>query len=144
MSIDTAVRKLALTLKLDDLPYPVVDIPDEVMELGPRPSFFIEDAEESFQYGALIAAYPTRTSSLVRGIVTVHLDNVPQGLTLKQYLRDIGKRIREKLEADTVAGVYQEDGDKGFRVELQNISYYIRPTDPVAAVMLKIAVSQYQ
>lgn len=146
MSLETAVEAVRIELnKLEDIrDISELGIPDDAIQ-GPFDRLYLEPDEERFIYDALHAVEPTSSDAVFVVLLVLHQDNVPEGQTLIKYTLDKVKEIRQLLQTanDPVSGAFLKDGDQGFRSAVDRIRYQFRPTDPVAAAVIDIAVESY-
>lgn len=146
MSFETAAETLQKVLnRLEDVPeIESLGIPDDAIQ-GPYDRLYLEPDSERFSYDALQAIEPTSSDAVFVVLIVLHQDNVPEGQTLLKYTLDKVKEIRLLLQtnSDPVSGDFLTDGDEGFRAAVSRVRYQFRPTDPVAAAVIDIAVESY-
>ena len=147
MSLESVVEALQTALNsiedIDDIEE--LGIPDAALS-GPWDRIYLEPSEEIFEYGDLYAAeVPTSSIARCTVLMVLHTDNVPEGQTLLKYTLDKVKDIREKLQSgnDPSTGDFKNDGDQGFRAEMEQVRYHFRPGDPVSAAIIPIIVKAY-
>jgi hypothetical protein len=147
MSIETALEKIKEEWdKLDDFPEVDIGIPDNALD-EKYPALYLEFSEENFEYGTLHAVGdPTSTIASFTALLVIHKDNVDEGQSLLKDITNKVKSLRESIQTGNdpgADGVFKNDGDQGFRAQVQNVRYQVRPEDTKAAAALLIEVSQY-
>lgn len=144
MSLSAALEKLGSTLIVRDLSSLVLGVPENFLE-GPFPGFYYEPEEERYDYAGLQKTESTDDKCDVVVVFVVHRRDLPRAYTdMLKWVLAIVKRIKTKLETDTAARVYEDDGDKGFAVCLQSARYYYKSTDVISAARLTLRLSAYE
>jgi hypothetical protein len=110
---------------------------------GPYPGFYITPPKERYKYGGLQAAFETESESEVNIVITFKTLDVPAPEEPYFFIQTIARDIRQKIMQDTADGIYQDDGDVGFRCEVVSTEYSFEPTEPVIVANLSMVIGQY-
>lgn len=151
-----SVKTVRNTLKTSLLGVTDIPLVEEGVIKSPIPSnaftdpgTYIEQSREDFNYAYLGMAAngdPTDSQLLMSVLVVINesiLPTEPDEETLEDWIATLAERIRKKIETDSQARVYTDDGDQGFAAGVQDIRYHLDPDDTFAAALLTIRIKGY-
>ena len=143
MSLRTAIVKLQETLIVQDLPELKLGIAASILNEG-YPNFFIDLSEVRQEHGALQAVYRTTVVASLILVFGLHQDQMPSGREWFLWPLEVAEAISAKIEADTAARVYENDGDQGFYAKIPSWQIGFDPEEPIARGRMVLEIGAYQ